>query len=180
MTTMRNVGVMAAVAWIVAARWAATSASPEYCGTGTIARGNECIADGTPSGYDTSCGPGTYLSGSECLPLVDAGTSSGDDANVDASDGSASGDDGDDSVDVQTACLVSDNIFVIGGDDYIHTGPPLVIEGGVGWSVNIYDQVNGLPSFVDVGIGDNWSASFSTASLGTPLLPGTYTDAQAR
>jgi hypothetical protein len=177
MPTTRGVmnGVAVAATWIVVA-CGGSSAPQTQCGPGTVAEGNECVAIGS-SGDDASCGPGTYLSGTACLPLEDSGARGGDDAGVGTPDASASDDGGGDaSVDVQTACLVGDDIFVIAGDDYIHSGPPLVIEGGAGWRVDIQQQVNGLPSFLNIDIGINWTANFSTASLGVPLLPGTYTN----
>jgi hypothetical protein len=76
------------------------------------------------------------------------------------------------------ACLGPDNKFVIGGDDYVHSGSPLVITGGAGWSVDTDGDVDGKPAFVTIHIGSNWTIDLSSASLGRPLAPGTYVDAQ--
>jgi hypothetical protein len=133
-----------------------------------------------PSGV--VCGPLEYISGDACVPLrigSDGGVpradaAAGEEAGVDA--GAEAG--GDAGIDVTTACLVNDDIFVIAGSDWVHSGPPLVIEGGTGWSVDVTDDATGRPDRVAVGIGANWGAVFSTIALGTPLAVGTYTGAE--
>jgi hypothetical protein len=143
----------------------------DVCGPGTHDDNGECVPDEAPDATTVVCGPGTTRVGNECLPTStngDAGTS-----DVDAADDSAPP-----SIDVSTACLVSDDKFVIAGNDYIHSGPPLVIEGGTGWYAGVSSMVNGEPSYVTIDIGFNWHAEFSTKSIGVPLSPGTYANAQ--
>jgi hypothetical protein len=124
-------------------------------------------------------------------PARDSGTME-DGGSVDAADTGASNDasesDGSDaaSLDIATACLVSNNRFVIAGDDYIYSGPPLIFDGAptdVGWNIipsTVNSDDNRLPSSIGVGPPsvDNWLATFSTESLGQSLTVGTYTGAQ--
>jgi hypothetical protein len=81
-------------------------------------------------------------------------------------------------VDVATACLGDQNIYIIGGDGDVHFGPPLTIKGGAGWYISAGQAVAGLPAFISVNAGIDWTANFSTVSLGAPLSPGTYMDVQ--
>ncbi|MEO6572406.1 MAG: hypothetical protein ABIP89_01110, partial [Polyangiaceae bacterium] len=92
----------------------------EICGSGTRDVLGSCVPDLTGS---ETCGPGTHFYNGKCLldssaGLEDAGASDARSVPV---------------PDVNTACLIKDNIFVIAGDDFIHTGPAYVIQGGVGW-----------------------------------------------
>ncbi len=48
-------------------------------------------------------------------------------------------------------------------------------EGGAGWQVEVFDVVDDLPSFIEIFVGTNWNAAFSTNSLGKPMAPGLYT-----
>jgi hypothetical protein len=165
-------------------------------------------AIGSPSGASTggiTCGLGTIQSGQQCVPSVgaDSGGAPGDasvsaaadgggagvrDAAVSMFDGGsadgggsadASAEGGYTGIDVSKSCLVSDNIFVIAGDDYIHSGSPLFIRGGAGWLMDIDRTLNGAPSSVTIEVpGSNWGATFSTDPLGQPLAPGNYVDAE--
>lgn len=146
----------------------------ETCGHGTHDDAGQCVPDDSPQNTSpTSCGPGTIRDGNECVGWTPAGA----DASVDTGTGDAVGD-ADGGLNVEVACLVSDNIFVIAGDAYIHGGPPLTIEGGTGWIVEVSKSVGGLPSFVTIRVGGNWEAVFSSDSTGKPLVPGTYVDVQ--
>ncbi|WP_394825664.1 hypothetical protein [Pendulispora albinea] len=118
---------------------------------------------------------------------IDGGT--GANTGIDGGAGADTGIDGgagaDTGIDASTVpdprakpCLVSDNIFVIAGDGYVHRGSPLVIRGGAGWVISVSNAIDNIPSYLWIRPGANWSAEFSTRSLGRPLLPGTYTDAQ--
>jgi hypothetical protein len=76
-------------------------------------------------------------------------------------------------IDINTACVVPGNIFVI----VRQSRPPYppIIESGSNWSVVVHDYVHGLPASLSILTADmQWSAEFSTASLGKPLLPGIY------
>ncbi len=174
----RSNGVVLCLLAFVAACGGAIAPS-ETCGPGTHDRDGQCLPNVPPGAV--TCGPGTYEDSlGECVPGDgDAGsTGTNDDASRAPDSGfqDASAPDGASNVD--TACLVSDDIFVIAGDDFVHRGPPLVIQGGAGWTIRVRDTVQGLPSFLEIGIGFNWYVEISTRSLGKPLLPGTYTDAQ--
>jgi hypothetical protein len=82
--------------------------------------------------------------------------------------------------DPATACLTADDSFVIGGDDYIHRGAPLTIEGGSGWQIEVQnDPSTGRPDRVQILMeGGNWTAAFSTAKTGLPLAVASYSGAE--
>ena len=124
-------------------------------------------------GSSVVCGPGTYLVGQQCLP-------DGSHTSLDGGPGEPvpDGGDGSSEIDVRTACLGYDNKFVIAGEDYVHSGPPLVIEGGDGWSVHASGWFGELPSQLDINAGKHWFVTLSTESLGKGLEPGTYVDVQ--
>lgn len=167
----------------VAACGGQVSTSNEVCAAGTYDENGRCTPKGDAAS-SSSCEPGTSLENGACVPQLDGATSDGDSSIdsgfVDSGTVDSGVTDGGtvDASFVDTACLVTDNIFVLAGDDYIHSGPPLIIRGGAGWDVQIYALVNGLPSNINISIGQNWTAWFATRSLGIPLLPMTYTDAQ--
>jgi hypothetical protein len=102
------------------------------------------------------------------VPGSDSGADGGSDAADEDVDAGA--------IDVSTACLVSDNKFVLVG----YPWTSVVIEGGADWQLVVDDVMDDLPSFVevDIGSGPNWVAKFSTSSLGVPLAPGLYTGAE--
>ena len=147
----------------------------EVCGAGTHDRSGECVPNDLPS--PVSCGPGTHPENTECLPGNDVDASNPDSSTTnDASSGDSGVSDGiggDAASFVETACLVDDNIFVLAGDDFIHTGPPLIIRGGAArWGIHTYALSNGLPSYVDVSVDvsvevgqQSWNAEFSTKNL---------------
>jgi hypothetical protein len=100
--------------------------------------------------------------------------SGAEDANVGGDEAGSGADAG---IDIDSLCLVSDNKFVLAGDDFVHSGPPLIIEGG-SWFARVDNFTDGLPSGIALFIVENWTASFGTISLGKPLLPGVYLGAQ--
>ena len=103
-------------------------------------------------------------------PLV-----SENDAGFTAPDASVSPDGG---IDLRTACLVSENKLVIAGNDFIYTGPPLVVEGGGTWAMWVAADGEGWPSYVQIVAGE-FALNFATISRNTPLAVGLYTGAQA-
>jgi hypothetical protein len=82
------------------------------------------------------------------------------------------------SVDPSTACLGTENVFVIeGSDPYVYCGPPLTIAGGSGWSESgdPYEQY-GSPAQVGITTPEGWTATFWSAGQDPPpLAVGTYT-----
>ena len=138
----------------------------EPCSSGSHDEYGLCVADG---------GAATSDAAGDVVPGDSTNDASRGDSGV--SDGTG----GDAASFVETACLVSENTFVLAGDDFIHTGPPLIIRGGAArWGIHTYAFSNGLPSYVDVSVEvgqQSWNAEFSTKSLGQPLLPGIYADA---
>jgi len=139
----------------------------DRCGPGTHDEGGACLPDSTSSTSPEE--PGSSRNPTAEAGLLDVREASSD-ATVDAGDAG--------SVDVTTACRGTTNTFIVEGDDWVHTGPPLVLAGGAGWRASVRNAVNDEPSYVSIWAGDNWVAEFSTRSLGKPLLPGTYTGAQ--
>jgi hypothetical protein len=149
-----------------------------------ISVSNDAGAADAASGNGADCAShGGQLVGGSCVfttEYVDAGV-----AVLDAStlrDGGASlidtGVGG--ATDVDTACLGSEDKFVLTGaaGDYISGGKLTVIQGGAGWRIGASAWSGGLPETVSIGVGNNWSANFSTLTLGTPLAPGKYENAQ--
>jgi hypothetical protein len=138
----------------------------EVCGAGTHDDGGTCLPNpGKADDAGSSCGPGTVVANNgQCVPappqsVLDSGMP------IDNSNPAK-------------ACLVADNKFVLGGTDFIHMGPPVVIEGGAGWQVTTQAEVDGKPAFVTIEIGSNWTIILSTKSLGKPLATGMYTNAE--
>jgi hypothetical protein len=138
-------------------------------------------------GSGVFCGEGTHLSGQECVPdtAFDAGPPAAHETEHDAgtlTDAGARADaavsDAGPMIDVATACLGEANRFVITGYDWVHRGPPLVIEDGAGWLIDVYDWRDGLPSDLYIHAGNDWSVRLSSRGLGVGLGPGTYTGAQ--
>lgn len=129
------------------------------CGRGTHAEDGVCVADATPPPNGApnapSNGPPSPLPPSSLPPASsDAGPP-------------------------PTACPDGIDRFVIDGDDYIHSGPALTISGGAGWALDGADYDDqGRPTTLRFQMGNNWSAEFSTQSLGKPIALGTYKDAQ--
>jgi hypothetical protein len=125
-----------------------------------------------------------YIAGDACAPLRinDATALEENDAAAEASSvaGDAGVDAPDASIDPATACLTDDDIFVLGGDDGIHQGPPLVIEGGTGWSVQVGDDSStGRPDLVEITVESlTWTVIFSTANTGAPLAVANYAGAE--
>jgi hypothetical protein len=120
------------------------------CGGRSADLGRYGTVDASPDPFETDSSTGTPK------PATDA-----------AADGST--DDG--GIDVNTACLVDDNKFVFLEEPSL----PVVIEGGTDWLIFVDFVIDGLPSYLDIMIGLDWDAQFSTNGLGKPLFPGVYT-----
>ena len=67
--------------------------------------------------------------------------------------------------------LVAQDEFVIAGDDDLHTGPPLVIDGtGATWTSVSEAPIAGLPSVINVALDQGgWEVVLSTYGLSQPL-----------
>jgi hypothetical protein len=149
-------------------------------------------ASSTTSRPGPKCGPLMYISGGTCLPLdVNDGARVLEDATTDGG-GSLPGERDSGETDAPSpdaggylsACSESlDDVFVIGGDDFVYSGSPLTLEGGAGWSVSYQsDPATGFPDAVSINIvsssdGD-WDVELSTKQLGQPFATQTYADAQ--
>jgi hypothetical protein len=152
-------------------------------------------ASSTASPPGPKCAPLMYISGENCRPLdVNDGARVLEDATAADGEGSlpSGGDAGetdappsssDAGVDLSACSNSLDDVFVIGGDDFVYYGSPLTLEGGAGWSVSYQsDPATGLPDAVSIGIvsrsdGD-WDVELSTIQLGRPFAVQTYTDAE--
>jgi hypothetical protein len=55
---------------------------------------------------------------------------------------------------------------------------PLEIRGGFGWSGLVLNTQQGLPSYMELRVGTDWYVDISTHSLGSPLEPGVYSNAE--
>jgi hypothetical protein len=151
--------------------WGNPGSRSVVCGPGTYLAGQECRADQSPAAGDGD-GGGSSLPGDGGAEALDAGRNAG--AALDSGT----------SIDIATACLVDDNKLVIAGDDSIHEGAPVVIEGGTGWNVHLWGSLDGLPSYLDVSYDTqapdftDWHIELSTRPLDAGLAKGTYSDAQ--
>jgi hypothetical protein len=119
---------------------------------------------------------------------LDAGASAGDagrdagDAGRDAGDAGRASDGGDAAfaitIDPATTCLGSPNRFAIAGDDFIYTGPGLILELDGGPSGFATDDA-GMAREIDFSFGqDYWHLSLSTRSLDAGMVAGLYADAE--
>jgi hypothetical protein len=89
-------------------------------------------------------------------------------------------------IDVTTACLVSDNKFVVIGPTWDTGGHAIVIEGGQGWTATVYRVADdALPGYIRISFATTWDVEFSTkyvdnpfTPMGDSLMPGLYADAQ--
>jgi hypothetical protein len=117
---------------------------------------------------------------------ADAGETTSDamqaDAGEKASDAMPASDAG---FDPATACLGQGDIVVVAGDDFVYSGPPLVVQGGTDaglqWYVQAISYPGGLPFQISIFINAYprpdglWMLAFSTGGLGGALVPGTFT-----
>lgn len=152
----------------------------ERCGPGTVDSRGECVVASSDAGLH--CGAGTVQRGDTCFPsttVVDAGVAPPDDATDAGDTGGIITLPNGTTLDVNTACLTTDNSFAFGaGPTWIDQGGSVFFEGGVGWGANVEYTIDGLPSYVDISAGQNWHATFTTNSMGVPLLPGDYANAE--
>lgn len=126
-----------------------------------------------------TCGSSPSQDAGACgEPGPDAAAYDGSSTLVDAHPGDASTFDAATApVDLDAACASDENTFYIAGDDFVHKGLPLTIQGGVGWKTETFGFIGGKGAGVYTTFG-SWHADFSTKSLGKSLSPGTYVDAQ--
>jgi hypothetical protein len=151
---------------------------------------------GLTSPAGPACGPLEYIAGDRCqaLAINDGGR---DDATIDAAPSEAGSDSGDasfaeagfadgefaadfDAGFALSACNgATGDLFILGGDDYIHSGPPMTIEGTAFTVTYSNDPATGDVDRIDIWTNaSGWNVTFSTRQLSAPLAVGAYADAE--